>query len=229
MAAVLPCGQGTVLSQRAAASRWQLRPLRGPRVDVTVTTPGGGRRHKLVIVHRSPLAPEDVTVKDAIPVTTPARTVVDLADISTERELERTLDEAAYLGLDLAGLKPLPGRRGSGRLARVLAHHQPGTTLTRSDLEERMLQLCRRHLLPRLRLNTPVDGHRAHGRRAAFEHDRWRVVRITPASSSSTPTRPRSSWPRCSSDPYPRGSSSSLPLVLRACMSSWARRTSESG
>jgi hypothetical protein len=229
MAAVLPCGQGTVLSQRAAASRWQLRPLRGPRVDVTVTTPGGGRRHKLVIVHRSPLAPEDVTVKDAIPVTTPARTVVDLADISTERELERTLDEAAYLGLDLAGLKPLPGRRGSGRLARVLAHHQPGTTLTRSDLEERMLQPVAATSYP-APASTPrwtATAPTAAAPPSSATAGAWSASPT--ASSSSTPTRPRSSWPRCSSDPYPRGSSSSLPLVLRACMSSWARRTSESG
>jgi very-short-patch-repair endonuclease len=199
MAAVLACGQGTALSHGSAAALWQLRRLRGLRVDVTVPSGGGGRRHKLVIVHRSSLDPEDVTIKDGILVTTPARTVLDLADISSERELERTIDEAAYLGLDLAHLKPLSGRRGSGRLARVLARHDPGSTFTRSDLEERMLELCRRHLLPSPRLNTPVDGHevdfcwpekrlivetdgfRAHGRRAAFERDRWRDTQLTAA------------------------------------------------
>jgi hypothetical protein len=181
MAAVLACGQGTALSHGSAAALWQLRRLRGLRVDVTVPGAGGGRRHKLVIVHRCALEASDVTVKDGIPVTTPARTVIDLADIGSERELERTLDEAAYLGLDLAGLKPLPGRRGRGRLARVLAGHDPGTTLTRSHLEERMLQLCRRHLLPSPRLNTPVDGFRAHGRRTAFERDRWRDAQLTAA------------------------------------------------
>ena len=36
-------------------------------------------------------------VRDLIPVTCPRRTVVDLADISSPREVERVLDEAASL------------------------------------------------------------------------------------------------------------------------------------
>ena len=49
-------------------------------------------------------------MRDLIPVTTPARTIIDLADDATRRELERTIDEALYLGMDLASLQPLPGR-----------------------------------------------------------------------------------------------------------------------
>jgi very-short-patch-repair endonuclease len=148
-----------------------------------------------------------VTTLQRIPVTTPARTIADLADHATRRELERAIDEALYLGLDLSSLQPLPGRRGAGRLASVLSAHTPGTTRTRSDFEELLLALCADHDLPRPLVNQIVEGYEvdfswpparlvveadswsAHGRRSAFERDRlrdaelqaagWRVIRIT--------------------------------------------------
>jgi very-short-patch-repair endonuclease len=191
----------------SAAVLWGLHPERGPRIDVTVRTPGGRATRGAVIVHRARITDEETTVRDAIPVTTPARTVIDVADISTRRMLERMLDEAAFLRLDLEGLEPRPGRRGSGLLAEVLAEHTAGSTRTRSDFEERMLDLCRRAGLPRPEVNQRVEGYivdfvwraarllvetdgwEAHGTRAAFERDRlrdahltaagWRVVRIT--------------------------------------------------
>lgn len=215
LAAVFACGAGAVLSHESAGVLWGLRKPRGPRIDVTVPTPGGRRRHRLVIPHRSPLGPDDVTTKDGIPVTTPARTVIDLADILSRRDLERTLDEAAYLGLDLTGLSPRPGRRGAGRLAGVLADHLAGTTWTRSELEERMLALCRRAGVPSpvvngeverwevdfhwpgQRLVVETDGWSAHRGRGAFERDRvkdaqlveagWRVVRFTRARLAREP------------------------------------------
>ena len=107
----------------------------------------------------------------------------------------------------MGGLRPRHGRRGTGLLAEVLAQHRPGTTLTRSQLEERFLGLCREHELPLAQVNrrllgyevdflwrpqrlvVETDGRAAHGTRAAFERDRvrdadltaagWRVVRIT--------------------------------------------------
>jgi very-short-patch-repair endonuclease len=145
-----------------------------------------------------------VTVKDAIPVTTVARTILDLADVLPRRALERALDEAAYLRLDLEGLEPRRGRRGYGLLTRVLADHEAGSTRTRSDLEELMLSLCWRaqpevnqtieghevdFVWRDARLIVETDGWGAHGTRSAFESDRardaeliaagWRVVRIT--------------------------------------------------
>jgi very-short-patch-repair endonuclease len=142
-----------------------------------------------------------------IPVTTPARTLLDLAAVVSRRELERAMDEAAYLRLDVGGLRPRRGRRGGAVLARVLAHHRAGSTLTRSDVEERMLALCRRCGLAAPLVNTKIEGYtvdfawreqcliaetdgwQAHGTRQAFERDRrrdadltvagWRVLRIT--------------------------------------------------
>jgi very-short-patch-repair endonuclease len=160
-----------------------------------------------VIVHRGALATSELATKQGIPLTQPSRTLIDLADVLTHRKLERALDEAAYLRLDLSALRPRPGRRGAGRLARLLAEHDPGTTRTRLELEERMLALCRRAGLPAPEVNAEImgyevdfvwrdarlivetDGWEAHGTRAAFERDRlrdaalvaagWRVVRIT--------------------------------------------------
>jgi hypothetical protein len=207
MAAVLACGDGAALSHFAAAALWQILPERGPRVDVTVPTSGGRHGHRLVIVHRGALATSERATKQGIPVTQPSRTLIDLADVLPSRKLERALDEAAYLRLDVADLRPRPGRRGAGRLASVLGLHTPGTTRTRFELEERMLALCRRFGLPTPEVNADVmgyevdfvwrtrrvivetDGWEAHGTRAAFERDRrrdaalvaagWRVMRIT--------------------------------------------------
>jgi putative AbiEi antitoxin of type IV toxin-antitoxin system/uncharacterized protein DUF559/transcriptional regulator with AbiEi antitoxin domain of type IV toxin-antitoxin system len=206
-AAVVARGDQAVLSYRSAAVLWKLLPERGPRIDVTVPGTGGRRRRGAVIVHRSPLPAADATVHEGIPVTTPARTVVDLADVLAQRALERLMDEAAYLRLDLDGVRPVPGRRGAGLLRRVLARHEAGSTWTRSDLEEAMLALCGRFGLPVPEVNARVEGHEvdftwraqrlvvetdgwdAHGTRSAFEADRirdaeltsadWRVIRIT--------------------------------------------------
>lgn len=207
LAAVFAVGDRGVLSHRSAAFLWGLLPRSGPRIDVTVSTSGGRKVRRLVIVHRSPLEDEEVTTRHGIPVTAPARTLLDLAAVVTDRELERAFDEAAYLRLDLRGLQSRRGRPGAARLARILAEHTPGSTRTRSEFEERMIGLCRRHALPQPRVNATVegflvdfawpahrlivetDGWKAHGTRTAFERDRrrdadlvvagWRVVRIT--------------------------------------------------
>jgi very-short-patch-repair endonuclease len=207
LAAVVSYGETAVLSHRSAAVLWALLPGRGPRIDVTVPSGGGRGRRKAIIVHRSALPASEITVREGIPVTTPVRTLVDLADLLPRRALERAVDEAAYLRLDIDGLQPRKGRRGAGLLRRVLADHEAGGTRTRSELEELMLALCRRVGLPEPEVNQKIEGHEAdfvwrearlivetdgwasHGTRRAFERDRvrdaehtaagWRVVRIT--------------------------------------------------
>lgn len=207
MAAVLSLGAGAALSHFSAAALWELRPERGPRIDVTVPSAGGRARRQLIVVHRAPLDPAERALNDAIPVTTPARTVLDLADVLPRRALERTLDEADFLDLDLSNLAPRRGRRGYRLLTDVLERHSAGSTWTRSRLEERLLALCRDAGLPAPAVNEGAEGYEAdfswpaprlivetddwssHGGRSAFERDRvrdaalteagWRVVRIT--------------------------------------------------
>jgi very-short-patch-repair endonuclease len=207
LSAVLSFGGQAVLSHGSAAILWRIRPEREARVHVTVPR-GGGRGARMgVVLHRSPIGGRDAASRDGIPVTTPARTIVDLADHLTRRELERAIDEAIYLRLDLTSVQPLPGRRGSGLLAEVLADHAPGTTRTKSEFEEFLFALCRRHDLPQPLVNQVVEGFEvdfvwpearliveadswsAHSRRSAFERDRvrdaalqlagFRVIRIT--------------------------------------------------
>ena len=207
LAAVFACGNQAVLSHYSAAVLWALLPERGPRIDVTVPTSGGRKRRGAMVLHRGALPADEVTVRDRVPVTTVARTIVDLADVLPRRALERAIDEAAYLRHDIDGLEAKRGRRGYGLLSRVLADHDAGTTWTRSELEEQMLALCRRFGLPAPEVNVMIEGYEvdfvwrdarvivetdgwaAHGTRKAFERDRirdaelmaagWRVIRIT--------------------------------------------------
>jgi very-short-patch-repair endonuclease len=198
-AAVLACGPGAVLSHHSAAALWRLRPARDDAVvDVTIPTRAGRRRRRGIAVHRprSFVAGETMVHED-IPVTAPARTLLDLAAVLPRRAVERAIDEAARLRLcnhdDLARIVfEGPARAGRRRLRAVLGSHSIGSTLTRSELEERFLALCRRRALPHPEVNVPLldytvdfhwpdaglvvelDGQASHGTRAAFHRDRDR-------------------------------------------------------
>ena len=152
------------------------------------------------------LAHTDVTVQHGIPCTTVARTLVDLGDVVNRRAVERAVDQAEMLQLfdgravheALARAGP---KRGAGILRGVLAD-LTGPTLTRSELEERFLALCRAASLPSPAVNVWItlddgiaykadflwrkqqlivetDGRDVHTTRKAFEHDRERDQRLT--------------------------------------------------
>jgi hypothetical protein len=62
-----------------------------PRTDASI--PG-------VVVHRGPpLHPDDVTTVDGIPVTSPSRTLIDLAEVMTPAELRACFVRARQIGL----------------------------------------------------------------------------------------------------------------------------------
>ena len=104
LAAVLACGDDAVLSHATAAAHWGLRPSAATRVDVTVRGAGGRKRPGLR-VHRYALLPGEITTHEAIPVTTPARTLLDLAAALPRRALERAVDQTEVLRLfDLTAL-----------------------------------------------------------------------------------------------------------------------------
>ena len=93
MAAVLASGTDAVLSHRSAAALWRIVPRWPSTVEVTAPT-----KHRLkgIHIHRSPNA--DATTHYGIPVTTPARTLVDLADVLNSKQLTRALNEAQVHG-----------------------------------------------------------------------------------------------------------------------------------
>jgi very-short-patch-repair endonuclease len=126
------------------------------KIHVTAPTCRGRRG---LVVHRAQMAEEEIGKRAGIPVTSPARTLIDLADVAPRRTLERAFDEAEYLRLDCTGLAPRHGRRGSGALSSVLAFHRPGSTRTKSHMEELFIGLCDNHGLPRPEVNVHVEGY----------------------------------------------------------------------
>jgi predicted transcriptional regulator of viral defense system len=220
MAAVLACGPRAVLSHASAAALWELRAGAAARTDVTVPGTGGRRERPRVRIHRARDLDGQTTTNDGIPVTTPERTILDLAATLQRRRLERLVDRAETARLtDVASLDALARaqdrHRGAAKLRAALGTHTPGTTLTRSGLEERFLALCRDSGLPQPLVNETVaglevdfffvdarlvieaDSWQHHRTRSAFERDRrrdatlaragYRTLRMTHAQLTDEP------------------------------------------
>jgi predicted transcriptional regulator of viral defense system len=206
MAAVLAVGDDAVLSHRSAAALWGIRPTSGSRVEVTA--PRGVRSRAGLRAHQAPLGPDEVTTRDGIPVTTPPRTLLDLAAVVPPHHLERALNEAERQHLaDSLSLDSLlhrhPTRAGRAALRRALERAQRGAGITRSELEDRFLAFLDLHALERPATNVPIalqgatveadclwrrhrlvvelDGYATHATRAAFERDRARDRRLQAA------------------------------------------------
>ena len=200
--AVLACGGpgSAVLSHKSAAAVWDLLPSPA-RFDVT--TLGNSRSTKAIRVHRSTtLIPDDITHHDGLPVTTVARTLIDLATTLTPHRLERVVHRAEHLRLlDTYSLNA-QFARATGRRTKPLRQalqtleaHDPD--VTRSTLEERLLALIAEAGLPRPQTNVMVGGHEVdffwpehrlivetdgaatHATPTAFEDDRKRDAELT--------------------------------------------------
>lgn len=151
--------------------------------------------------HCGVLRADEVTRVDGMPVTSPPRTVLDIATSSTMGELERALNEMEVRGItdelsipDL--LQRYPRKRGSAKLQALLADEAAVRGITRKRLEERFAAVLEGSDLPRPRRNADLavrghifeadclwaeqrvivelDGRAAHGTRRAFERDRER-------------------------------------------------------
>jgi len=175
-------------------------------------------------VHRARrLDAADVTTKDGIPVTTVARTLVDLTDVLTTDRLLRAIREAEYLRLLdidtlIAAVQRANGRKRITELTKAIERHRPGQ-IVRKELEHRFLELLHKAGLPdpqtnvrtRTRRRTyevdclwpdegvavELDGRAAHARAAAFEEDRARDAALT-----ATGLRPlRFTWRRLTEEP----------------------------
>jgi very-short-patch-repair endonuclease len=154
MAAVLACGPHAVASHRSAAALWGI--LRPPfAVEVTAPTKHDQRG---ITVHRSRLVDADITRHYDIPTTTPARTVLDLADLLTPASLTRAANDlrlANLLSLDDLTRQLGPGRR-TVTLKRLVARP---TAPTRSVFEDTFLAFVDRYRLPRPEVNATVAGY----------------------------------------------------------------------
>jgi len=145
-----------VASHESAARLHGLDGLDPRRISVSVPI---RRTHRFdgVIVHQiTDLTPEELTVVDGIPVTTPSRTIIDLAAVLPERKLAEILDQAVRRNLVsyesvAEHLESLArrGKPGVTKLRRVLEPRLGGAFVTDSTLESRLLQVLTDGGLPR--------------------------------------------------------------------------------
>lgn len=203
-AAVLAAGPGAVLSHLTAAALWGLLTA---RQVVHISVPGrtGPLRLDDVVAHRPrSLPPEECSDQDGLPTTTVARTLVDLAAVARDTDLERAVEQAELLRLfDLVAVQAVlahsKGRRGTRRLRQVILRWA-GPSVTRSDMEVAFRAICRRAGLPQPLTNAAVlldgrhyepdffwpdrrlivetDGFEHHSTKAAFVRDRRRDRRL---------------------------------------------------
>jgi predicted transcriptional regulator of viral defense system len=194
LAAVLAAGPGAALSYRSAAELWGMR--NGSRARVEVSVPRHRRSTARIEVHVVEMRPDEITVHDGIPVTTPARTLLDLAAVVSPQHLKAAFEEAEVRRLTSpTSLDALVARhqkrRGTATIKRILQeHHDRGQSIPTSILERRFLALLDAHGLPRPEINhlsdngeldatwheqrlvVECDSFATHGTREAFERDR---------------------------------------------------------
>lgn len=204
LAAVRAHGPRAVLSHRSASAAWGLQPPAGGPIHVSTPVRTGRRADRGVRLHHPRwLPPEETTVRDAIPVTTLARTIVDLAATVHGRRMEDVIAQADRLALfDLVELRRVltahPTRTGAPALTALLDRLAGGGPADlRSTAEVALLELCDRAGLPSPRTNVvlqgftvdahwpgttlivEVDGFQFHRMPSAFERDRDRDQVLT--------------------------------------------------
>jgi hypothetical protein len=205
MAGVLAAGEGALLSHGSAGALWSQLPPRRPDSRVEVSTPGRHSRSRPELrTHRiGPIQPDEATSLHGIPITTPARTLLDLATVVSAGDLERALARALRAeepeaggsrpGLEaslLALIGRYPRREGTPLIRSLLG--QDALVYTRSHAEDVFLALVERGGLPApetnvrisdlevdclfraARLVVEIDGFRYHSSPRALDRDRAR-------------------------------------------------------
>jgi hypothetical protein len=194
MAAVLAGGPGAALSYRSAAELWGM--LNGARAHIDVSGPRHRRSTPRLRFHCVAMQVDEVTEHAGIAVTTPARTLLDLAAVVSPEHLKAAFEEAEVrrrtspTSLD-ALLERYPRRKGTAAIRKILEQHDKnGRSVPTSLLERRFLALLDAHDIPRPTINrlssegeldatwpeqrlvVECDGFAVHGTREAFERDR---------------------------------------------------------
>ena len=209
LAACLWWGDGAAISHCAAAALWRLLGFApGGAIELSL----GLRRQRRAARHRvhrpASLDAVDVTTLDRIPVTTVARTLIDVAGCVPADVLEEALDDALRRQLvTVARLRRRldvlggPGRRGTGLLRGLVDARAAPRRVPQSVFETRLLRVLRTGGLPRPALQHSVtthlgkavldfayverrvaveaDGFRWHSSRRQWDHDRMRRNALT--------------------------------------------------
>ncbi|MGI8427959.1 MAG: DUF559 domain-containing protein [Solirubrobacteraceae bacterium] len=195
-AAVLACGPGATLSHRSAAALWGLLSTSSGNSDVTVVARNPGHPAGIRVHRVAQMDAQELRAIRGIRVTSPARTICDVAAVEPSREVEAAITQARIRKLVrdrdlLAVIGRAPTRKGSGLVQRLLSDELEAG-FTRSEAERMLRGLITAARLPAPETNTSicgyevdvlwrgerlvieVDGHAFHSHRIAFERDRMR-------------------------------------------------------
>jgi very-short-patch-repair endonuclease len=216
-AALLACGDFSFISHRTAAWLWGFLDWDGP-VDVTTRRHRG--RPRGVVVHTTKrLGRGDRARRFGLPITTVARTILDIADVLDSNTFERAVEDAfAQKRVTERQLRSLiartPGRRG-GAIVTAFLDYRGDAGYTRSRAEDLMRRLAKRARLPQPKANDKVHGyevdfhwpdHRVivevdswkhHAGRLAFERDRRKWAALEAAGYAVIPL----SWRQLTEEP----------------------------
>lgn len=221
LAACWSAGPRGLLFDVAAAAHHGVRGSSSARWDIALSQASAWTGQPGIRPHAiSTLLPEDITCVEGVPVTTLARTVVDLAARHPARTVEKVLNEMVTMDLydqrALDALLSRPYLRGTKQLESILGRQQAGTTITKSELEELLIALCDSHGIPRPQMNAwliglevdalwpgtllvvELDSARFHASRAAFERDREKGNELVVAGY----TLLRVTWRQLLDDPH---------------------------
>ena len=209
MAAVLACGPLAVLSHVDAARLWGI--LRGSFGPIHVTAPRSRHAPEGVVLHRvRELDPRDHGRLHDIPVTSLARTLLDIAELVNVRRLVGTIEAADRLRIiDMnetrSTIERNPGRRGIPILTTACGEALGEARHTKTELERLLLTVCADAGLPLPAMNVVVEGEEVdahwpgttlvveldswewHRARAAFERDRAKNLKLEAAGYSVVP------------------------------------------
>jgi very-short-patch-repair endonuclease len=219
-AALLACGDHAVLSHHSAAWLWKIVPDADGVIDITIRGRDGSRP-KRVRVHRTEILNGGlVRIVEGVPVTSPARTLIDIAPELDGEAFWWAVNEALVQKLVThreleAAVARARGRRGASILAALL-ESQREPAITRSRAERRFLWLIHSAQLPRPQANVRVHGysvdaywpdlgvvvevqsHKFHSGRAAFERDARKAARLTAAGLTVVYV----TWRQMDEEPY---------------------------
>jgi len=222
LAAVSWAGPSAVASHATAAHVWRLGDCDDRSLHVWVP-PDRAPSSKLVVVHRGVVDASDRRLRDGIPVTAPARTVVDLASMLDDETLEAVMESALHRGLTTSQSlwRCLDRVGGTGRAGvSRLRHHldDRGERALESRLEVKVWRLLRsaglrpvrQHEIrcgtrryrvdfawPKQKVAVEAEGFAAHGGRTAFTRDRRRAADLAAAGWVIVPV----TWDDCAEQP----------------------------
>ena len=200
LAALLAIGSGAVLSRHSATALWDMAPALPAAVDVCVRGSVRATRAGLRIHVTSRLDAADVTTKQGLPVTRPARTLIDVAGSESPRRFNWIVEQARSRRLvSDTSLRETIGRAPSGHGPAVVRAHlrQSPTRPSRSVENADCSSYCGRLVCPSQESTRASRGGRltSGGLRNASPSSSTAGTGIAPEMRSSGTVPSSRSWP----------------------------------